>query len=236
MPAACLPARPRLPKRHARGANGTNRSTAACFSLLAGVAILTLGCGVSGNTNKTTTVEPKRPPVRNLVLHNELASVVTGLEDINPADRAYAASQLAALGPEGRPAAPLLIDCLADPDWLVRRQAAEALGLVGDVQAVAPLVETLENRDEDWSVRAAAARSLGRLGDPQAINALVAALNDMNAHVRHMAVVALGQIGTPETAEPLAAAARSDSDGATRFSAAQAILRAKNVPSESDFP
>ena len=45
----------------------------------------------------------------------------------------------------------------------------------------------------------------------------------MNAHVRHMAVIALGRIGTLETIEPLTAAARSDSDAATRFSAAEAI-------------
>ena len=120
---------------------------------------------------------------------------------------------------------PLLIDRLGDPDWLVRWQSAEALGAVGDGSAVERLIEILSDRNGEWGVRTAAARSLGQLGDACAVEALVAVLNDMNAHVRHMAVIALGQIGTSETLEPLAAAARSDSDAATRFSAAEALGR-----------
>ena len=152
-----------------------------------------------------------------------LAALADGLYVESPADRAYAASQLGKLAAEAKPAAPLLIDCLGDPDWQVRRQAAEALGAIGDSAAVDPLIEVVSNRNGAWSVRSAAVRSLGRLADPRAVAPLIGLRNDMNAHVRHMAVIALGQIGTPETIEPLVAASRSDADGATRFSAAEAL-------------
>ncbi len=190
--------------------------SAGLLGILAGMTVLLAGCGhADPGTPQKPTVAAEVP--------QELGSLVEGLRADRAADRALAASRLKHLGAAAGQAVPYLIDALSDPNWQVRRAAAEALGVAGNRQAVAPLVEVLRNRDGDWSVRAAAARSLGELGDPAAIEVLVAVRNDMNAHVRHAAVIALGLIGTAETEEPLAEAARTDSDAAVRFSAAQAL-------------
>ncbi len=221
--------RPRLSRGYATTPASTHRLGWARLSLLVLIAILSLGCGSSSTERSPSGSTPRSRPQLDFELPEQLAALVDGLYSEVPADRAYAASQLAELGPEAGPAAPFLIDVLKDANWQVRRQAAEALGAVGDLLAVDPLVEVLSDRDGDWSVRAAAARSLGQLGDRRGVEPLVAVLNDMNAHVRHMAVRALGQIGTPETMESLVAAGVSDSDGATRFSAVRAIRQMENT-------
>jgi HEAT repeat protein len=65
---------------------------------------------------------------------------------------------------------PALIQALGD-DWgNVRFAAAEALGKLGDPQAVPALIQALG--DSGWDVRRAAAEALGKLGDPQAVPAL----------------------------------------------------------------
>jgi bilin biosynthesis protein len=60
----------------------------------------------------------------------------------------------------GAPAVPALIQALGDSDRDVRRAAAEALGKLGDPQAVSPLIQALGDRSEN--VRRAAAEALGR--------------------------------------------------------------------------
>lgn len=184
---------------------------------------LTTGCSVSGSGDSTGGSASFSPLEQAAKLPESLAGIGAGLSSEEPAERAYAATELGKEGPAAGGASGVLIGYLEDPDWRVRSAAAEALGKIGDSGAVEPLIDVVSDRDEQWSVRTAAARSLGRLGDPRAVEPLVAVLNDMNAHVRHMAIVALGQIGTPETVEPLAVAARSESDAAGRFSAAEAL-------------
>jgi HEAT repeat protein len=74
---------------------------------------------------------------------------------------------------------PALIQALGDSDSAVRRAAAEALGAIGDPQAVPPLIQALRDRSEN--VRAAAAEALGAIGDPQAVPALIKALGDSDS-------------------------------------------------------
>ena len=231
MSAASTSARPRPPKRTV--ATGTRRWRVAWSSLLAWMAIVSLGCGTVDTETSQERLPPRSMPQLETDLPEELAAIADGLYAESSADRAYAASQLGRLGTEAKPAVLLLIDCLGDPDWQVRRQAAEGLGAIGDSTAVEPLIEVVSNRDGDWSVRSAAVRSLGRLADPRAAARLIGLRNDMNAHVRHMAVIALGQIGTPETIEPLVAASRHDADGATRFSAAAAVRALETSETEN---
>jgi HEAT repeat protein len=57
---------------------------------------------------------------------------------------------------------------LRDEFWLVRDDAAAALGFLGDRDAVPALIELLAG-DEKQQVRYEAARSLGRLGDRRAV-------------------------------------------------------------------
>lgn len=75
----------------------------------------------------------------------------------------------------------------------VRYSAAEALGIVGDHRAVAPLIEAAEDREV--LIRRAAVRSLGQLHDSRAIPTLVRALKDPDPQVRLHAVEGLGRIG-----------------------------------------
>jgi len=60
-------------------------------------------------------------------------------------------------------------------NFIVRSDAALALGRIGDAQAVKVLSSTLY--DEDWSVQRASARALGDIGDTQAVNTLLAELH-----------------------------------------------------------
>ena len=61
-------------------------------------------------------------------------------------------------------------------DWHGKGEAARALGKLGDIRAVEPLVAALE--DEDYGVAMAAAEALGALGDSRAVEPLIAALED----------------------------------------------------------
>jgi HEAT repeat protein len=74
-----------------------------------------------------------------------------------------------------------LIGALRDVDCYVRMAAAEALGRIGDTQAVAPLVRALG--DPDVGVRGAAAYALGTIG-PLAVPALLVALSAPNGQNR----------------------------------------------------
>ena len=126
----------------------------------------------------------------------------------------------------GKPAVALLIQMLRDdevqavrPEWyghhasddyvngdaeaLIRCFAAEALGNIGDIQAVEPLIEALEDeKDTDefravWGMgtRSSAAEALGKIGDARAVEPLIKALEDDNWQVRDAAKEALHELG-----------------------------------------
>ncbi|MBN1486778.1 MAG: HEAT repeat domain-containing protein [Anaerolineae bacterium] len=87
-----------------------------------------------------------------------------------------------------------LINALSyEKDWHIRQQAAGALGQLGHVQAVLPLIEAL--RDGYWPVRQSAAAALGMIGDPRAIDPLVAALKQADATLRLAAAESLSTLG-----------------------------------------
>jgi HEAT repeat protein len=108
---------------------------------------------------------------------------------------------------------------------MVRVHAAKALGKLGEVKAVEPLIAALK----DFGVRPYAAIALGQIGDKrgldEAINALINDLNDKTfASVRRTAAIALGEIGDSSGVEPLIAALK-DQDEVVRFYAAIALGR-----------
>lgn len=78
----------------------------------------------------------------------------------------------------------------------MRAYAAEGLGGVGDVHAVAPLINALS--DNNSTVRRFAISSLGHIRDPRAIDVLIPFLQDDEADMRCAAVVALGELGLSE--------------------------------------
>jgi HEAT repeat protein len=85
-----------------------------------------------------------------------------------------------------------LIGALKDKDAGVRREAASALGQLGNARAVPALIETMKDTEPD--VRRRAANALGELGDERAITALTTALKDTDAGVRRAAVQAIAEI------------------------------------------
>ncbi|HEX4205477.1 MAG TPA: HEAT repeat domain-containing protein [Ktedonobacteraceae bacterium] len=81
--------------------------------------------------------------------------------------------------------------------WAIQRHgsrtnAAEALGTLGDLRAVAPLIAALG--DADAQVREVVATALGSLGDGRAIQPLHALLADPVSAVTRQATQALAQL------------------------------------------
>jgi HEAT repeat protein len=78
-------------------------------------------------------------------------------------------------------------------DAEVRKEAAQALGEIGDTQAVEPLIATL--KDENRDVRRAAAEMLGKIGDVRAVEPLITAIKDSARGVCQAAIEALDKLG-----------------------------------------
>jgi HEAT repeat protein len=92
------------------------------------------------------------------------------------------------------------IQRLHDADPSVSYQAAQALGLLGDVRAVEPLIAVL--RGNNFSLKCAAAESLGRLKDPRAFEPLSVLLWKGEGELQIKAQEALTEMG-PMVVEPL---------------------------------
>lgn len=78
----------------------------------------------------------------------------------------------------------------------IRRDAANALGELGDNRAVEPLIAALTRNsrlypDREMNARSAAAQALGQIGDSRALKSLIAALDNWYWIVRHAAAEAL---------------------------------------------
>ena len=98
---------------------------------------------------------------------------------------------------------PKLIKALEHWDSDVSRDAAEALGRIGDVAAVEPLVALLQRNLWDVVRGPAAAGALGSIGDPRAVDALISALRDAVPTVSIKAERSLGSIRDPRAVDAL---------------------------------
>ena len=87
----------------------------------------------------------------------------------------------------------VVISKLEEGGVVVRKNAAWALGSIGDPRAVGALNVALKDRDA--LVRGNAARSLGVIGDSRAVEALVRVLESEDGVVRKFVAEALGRIG-----------------------------------------
>ncbi|MBN8611572.1 MAG: HEAT repeat domain-containing protein [Deltaproteobacteria bacterium] len=113
-------------------------------------------------------------------------------------------------------------DTLASDGSDTRRQyAAEALGTLMDVHALAPLSEAATT-DGAPNVRAAAVRSLGRLNIGRASHAIAMALGDSDVTVQAAALQAITEIGFFDEVEPIMGLLGS-TDASIRRQAARAI-------------
>lgn len=82
-----------------------------------------------------------------------------------------------------------------------RRNAAWALGELGDAQAVPALVEIIENKYSDVNLLQNAVQALGKIKSVSAITPLIKALE--NKDIRWSAAQALGEIGSKEVLRAL---------------------------------
>jgi len=107
----------------------------------------------------------------------------------------------------GGPAVEPLIVALKNKDWIVRENAAKALGKIGDKRAVEPLIFAI--KDDTGRVRYEAIEALGEIGDLRAVEPLMSLLLDQNekgSPLRTGAATALGKIGDKRAIEPLISA------------------------------
>ena len=108
----------------------------------------------------------------------------------------------------------ILISALEDEDRDTQRSAAKALGEIGDVRAVGPLIAALLKQEKEaWvgvMVRSSAAEALGKIGDARAVEPLIHALKDEDDGVRREAAEALGEIGDVRAVESLIQALKDE--------------------------
>lgn len=95
----------------------------------------------------------------------------------------------------GKVAVKPLIECLEDEK--LRQPAAWLLGAIGDVQAVKPLINALNEREAIFRVTIIAA--LGDLRDKRAVEPLNQFLYDEDQWIRRTVIISLGQIGKENT-------------------------------------
>jgi HEAT repeat protein len=111
--------------------------------------------------------------------------------------------------------APGLRAALSSANDAVAERAARGSGLIGDAEAVEPLLALLRDHARPWPVRAAAASALGAIGDASTVGALEAALREDEWSVQVSAASALAALGAPgrETLERARADERADLRG-----------------------
>jgi len=97
---------------------------------------------------------------------------------------------------------PKLASMLSDPEYIVRLEAATALGVLKYGPAV-PELEICLREDPNWMVRSNVARALGEIGDPSAEPALIEALGDGSPVVIGQAAQALGKLKAEAAIQPL---------------------------------
>ncbi|OPY30024.1 MAG: PBS lyase HEAT-like repeat protein [Methanocella sp. PtaU1.Bin125] len=92
--------------------------------------------------------------------------------------------------PVGATSVEALLVALRDGDPAARRQAAIALGDVGDSRATGDLIRSLDDRDD--VVRVEAVIALGKIGDARAVEHLIAKLKSQDyLYVRKKAAYTL---------------------------------------------
>ena len=115
---------------------------------------------------------------------------------------------------------PHLMPLLKDPEFDVRKSAAEALGKIGSEEVIPHVIPLL--KDSDPSVREFAAGALGEIGSEEAISNLIELLRDPDPNVRKAAAQALGEIRSEEAVSHLFPLLK-DSELDVRRSAAGAL-------------
>ena len=109
---------------------------------------------------------------------------------------------------------------LKSQDYLVRWDAAKALGETKDADAVGPLVDALGDKED--AVAFAAVDSLAKIGGA-AVSRLTKRLRDSSVQVRQLAALSLGSIGDSAPVGALSSVLKSDKVADVRLDAAIAL-------------
>ena len=150
----------------------------------------------------------------------EVRENILKLYDSDPIVRANGAGALGAMGEKALHAVPYLIELLKDNhalEWRTENkssnpmargdfvsgsspgnEAARALGEIGDLKAVLPLIEALNNKGYRH-----AALSLGKLKDKRAVVPLISRLKSNDWAMRGTAALSLGRIGDKRGTIPI---------------------------------
>lgn len=123
------------------------------------------------------------PELKGTIIKQALQPLVSLLKNGESLGAASAAKVLGEFGDSS--AVDALIQILGNSGkwWQIRRNAAIALGLIGEIRAVKPLVKALKDQHSP-DIRIGAAESLARLGDASAIGHLKTLETDDNINVR----------------------------------------------------
>jgi HEAT repeat protein len=150
----------------------------------------------SSVSDKKHTAVPAAPPKK--------AAEVAKVEPVKPAVTVEATKPVAAVQKQSAAVA-TAIAALRDTDADTARDAATALGGLGDASAVEPLIDVLTNANGYFHcvVRAAAASSLAQLRDARAFAPLCNATRDEMAEASAEAVRALAAMGDARAATVL---------------------------------
>lgn len=172
-------------------------------------------------------------------IRDRIDEVMNHLSSVEESELREGARQEAviSLHPIGRPAVEILIEYLEDDDWVVREAAADVLGKIGDVRAVAPLIERLE-KDPDTGVKELAAKGLGLIGDSRPVDLLIEMIPIKPLRV--LAVEALEKIKDIEALRPHAEVfkrLKNDRDGLVSYNSGIIIdkLEAAAAQLDEDF-
>jgi HEAT repeat protein len=123
--------------------------------------------------------------------------------------------------PDPAASVPLLLECLGDESWRVRKAAVEQIVALADPRPAIPgLLAALAIAD-GAGARNSAAEALAQIGAP-AVQALVERLSHPDPDLRKFAIDVLGEIGERRTVPDLVARL-TDGDPNVRASAAEAI-------------
>ena len=193
----------------AEGTGGTQKDagTAAAGLASADPAVRTraacelreLGSGAAPALGRLTAMLDDGSPVDAAVCGDRTWRHGWMQEATSPGEQA--ASALVAIG---TPAYEPLTKALGGPAWIARKNAAWALGALGNRNAVPLLTRTLH--DTEAPVRRRGAWALGALDSAEAVTALVEALKDTDAGVREQVAWALGAIGDRRAVDGLVGA------------------------------
>ncbi|HCL30683.1 MAG TPA: hypothetical protein DIC52_19915 [Candidatus Latescibacteria bacterium] len=123
--------------------------------------------------------------------------------DSNWSVRATAVDVLGTIGRQTADTSSALIGGLQDDNFWVRRNAAEALGILAATDGAEDIGHVLQ--DEDWRVRLNGSGALARIGPPAASLAgkVVPLLADENRYVRDSALQTLRRFDSPEATDIL---------------------------------